>query len=132
MFELYTTGDVVGCGIDWDADEVFFVKNATSSLPKTQVMTVSMTWAVTQESWHPAVDKLERKSWYPAVGNCPSFVSILQPLMFGLGTTLEADSVRINTGQEPFLFDVKEYIKMRRAGALEACLEGKTQKFLFE
>lgn len=56
-FRLFSTGVVVGCGIDWDSQEVFFVRNATpSSHTEVHIHTV----------------KLDRKEWYAAIGTYSS------------------------------------------------------------
>jgi len=51
---IFTTGDVVGCGVDWDTSEVFFM------LKRSEERDFKV---------HISKPKLVKSQWYPAVGN---------------------------------------------------------------
>lgn len=85
-----TEGEVIGCGVDWDSDQVFFVRNPTRDEPHTTDVFLCEC-------------KLDRKDIYPAVG----------------GGGGGCDVPTINFGEsKPFLFDVKTFIEKKRAGLL--------------
>jgi hypothetical protein len=49
----FSKGHIVGCGIDWDAGDVFFVRNKNT---------------ITCAEVHIHQPALERTPWYPAIG----------------------------------------------------------------
>lgn len=86
--KIFSTGAIVGCGIDWDAGDLFFVCLGAPNEPA---------------EVHLHRPRLDRLPWYPAIASMS-----------------RGDEVKVNFGQEPFVFDLKTFVHKKRAGDLSS------------
>ncbi len=96
---------MIGCGVDWDCGQVFFVRNPTHEEPNTTDVFVCRFL-------------LDPKETYPAVGTAPPTRHSFLWLVRLTYTTGAGEVARIDFGDKPFVFDVKTFIERKRAGLL--------------
>jgi hypothetical protein len=83
--QTYTTGDVVGCLMDWERGKVFFTRNGILL--------------------REGVEIHDRVEWFPAVG---SMVMVIYVFIYVFMYLLQerGDILSVNFGSEPFVFDI--------------------------